>query len=639
MLARWGLAVICIMVFAAPVSAQNYNQMVFFGDSNLDTGYYRQLNNPNNNNNAAQIAAWDAAIATGAGAPTSRPGLMNSEILAGFFGLTAIPSNLPGGTNYATSGAKNVTVNSNQTGGFRGAVPTTVQISNYLADVGGAANPNALYVINSGANDISFAIGDSGAGPHPTDPDAYLRGAASALADSVAALKAAGARYFIVPDRPFSFPAANTPANAEERAARLLYTQAQWSELEARGVNFIPADFNAVRVAIAADKNAFGFEFIDTASGHTACTRPDASLAFAQNGWALWCSPTSPISQLIAGADQTRLFADDQHLTTAGQQIEADYFYNLLIAPSLISLLPETAVKTRRQLIGDIETQIALSQSHRGPNGLNAWVSGDIASLSIDNYHGFPGEDGTARSVVAGMDYDVAPGLIAGAAFSASAIKSEFGAFGDFEQDEKSISLYAAYTNSGFWGTLIGTYGRLDYDLDRIAPIGITLQSNLGSTDGENWSAAFQGGFDFHTLGVTHGPVIGFVTQQVSVDGFTEAGSFTSLAFAGQTRDSYVGQLGYRVSIDWATIHPFAQLVWNHEFADTHRNVTASLTTIDAPSYSLPAAVLGEDWGSVAAGVSVDVATGVKVVAKGTADFGDSDTVLYGGQLGLNIAF
>lgn len=161
MLARWGLAVICIMVFAAPVSAQNYNQMVFFGDSNLDTGYYRQLNNPNNNNNAAQIAAWDAAIATGAGAPTSRPGLMNSEILAGFFGLTAIPSNLPGGTNYATSGAKNVTVNSNQTGGFRGAVPTTVQISNYLADVGGAANPNALYVINSGANDISFAIGDS----------------------------------------------------------------------------------------------------------------------------------------------------------------------------------------------------------------------------------------------------------------------------------------------------------------------------------------------------------------------------------------------------------------------------------------------------------------------------------------------
>lgn len=285
MLARVGFSAIGIMIFTAAASAQNYNQMVFFGDSNLDTGYYRQLTNPNNNNNATQIAAWDAAIATGAGAPTSRPGLMNAEVLAGFFGLTAIPSNLPGGTNYATSGAKNVTVNSAESGGFRGAVPTTVQMSNYLSDVGGVANPNALYVINSGANDISFAIGDAGAGPHPTDPNAYLRNAASALADSVAALKAAGARYFIVPDRPFSFPAADTPANAEERAARLLYTQAQWSELEARGINFIPADFNAVRVAIAADKDAFGFEFIDTAPNHTACTKPNASLAFAQNGW------------------------------------------------------------------------------------------------------------------------------------------------------------------------------------------------------------------------------------------------------------------------------------------------------------------------------------------------------------------
>lgn len=296
-------------------------------------------------------------------------------------------------------------------------------------------------------------------------------------------------------------------------------------------------------------------------------------------------------------------------------------------------------MKTRSQLVADIETQIALSQSHRGPNGLNAWVSGDIASLSIDNYHGFPGEDGTARSVAAGVDYGIAPGLIAGAAFSASAIKSSFGEFGDFKQKEQSVSLYAAYANGGLWGSVIGTYGHLNYDLDRMAPIGITLQSNLGSTDGENWSAAFQGGYNFNSFGLTHGPIIGFVPQHVTVDGFTEAGSFTSLAFADQTRDSHVSQVGYRVSADWADVHPFAQLIWNHEFADADRDVVASLTTIEAPSYALPAVALGQDWGSATVGVSIDEAAGVKVLAKGTADFGDSDTVLYGGQLGLNIAF
>jgi outer membrane lipase/esterase len=635
---RWAFAAIVLLIFMTPALAQNYNQMVVFGDSNVDSSYYRQLSNPNNNNNAAQIAAWEAAIATGAGAPTSRPGQMNSEVLAGFFGLTANPANLPGGTNYATSGAKNVTVNSNQTGGFRGAVPTTVQISNYLFASGGAANPNALYLINSGANDVSFAVGDAGQGPYPSNPDQYLRGAAGALAQSIADLKAAGARYVIVPGRPFSFPTG--AANADERAARLLYTQALWSELDARGVNFIPADFNAVRVAIAADRAAFGFEFIDTGLGHTACTRPNAALyPFAQNGWALWCSPTSPVSQLIPGADQTRLFADEQHLSTAGQKIEADYFYSLLTAPSQISLLAETAVKARTRLTADIATQIALSQSRRGANGLNAWVTGDISSLSIDNYQGFADESNTSRSITAGFDYGVAPGLIVGAAFSTGALESSFGEFGDFEQDERSISLYAAYAEGGFWGNVIGTYGRLDYDLDRIAPIGITLQSNLGSTDGENWSVAFQGGYDFTDWGVTHGPVIGFVSQHVTVDGFTESGSFTSLQFGEQTRTSNVAQLGYRVGFDWSNLHPFAQVVWNHEFADTGRDVVASLTTISAPSFALPAVALGTDWGSATVGVAIDLGEGVKVVAKGTADFGESSAILYGAQLGLNVAF
>ena len=43
------------------------------------------------------------------GKPTTSPGLVSSEALAGKFGLLAIPSD-QGGTNYATSGAKDVTV-------------------------------------------------------------------------------------------------------------------------------------------------------------------------------------------------------------------------------------------------------------------------------------------------------------------------------------------------------------------------------------------------------------------------------------------------------------------------------------------------------------------------------------------------
>ena len=43
-------------------------------------------------------------------------------------------------------------------------------------------------------------------------------------------------------------------------------------------------------------------------------------------------------------AEQTYLWSDPHHLTTAGQTIESDYMYSLITAPSQISLLAETAV-------------------------------------------------------------------------------------------------------------------------------------------------------------------------------------------------------------------------------------------------------------------------------------------------------
>ena len=51
------------------------------------------------------------------------------------------------------------------------------------------------------------------------------------------------------------------------------------------------------------------------------------------------------------------------------------------------------------------------------------------------------------------------------------------------------------------------------------------------------------------------------------VGGFTETGSFTSLSFGDQVRDSAIGTLGYRVSLDAGMFRPFAKVAWNHELA------------------------------------------------------------------------
>jgi outer membrane lipase/esterase len=627
--ALWAVA--SLMVAAAPAAAQTFNQAIVFGDSSVDSGYYKLLPNPGSN--ATYNALWASAVAHGAGAPTTSPGFLNSQFLASYFGLTAMPANEPGGTNFATSGAKNVTVNTSATGGFKAATPTTVQIANYLTGNGGIANPTAIYLVSSGGNDVSFALGETGTGPFPANPTAYLTSAAGSLASSLASLQAAGARYIVVPDLAYSFPI-NSPV---DQAAKLAYSQSLWNALAADGVNFIPADFNSVRLAIQANPSAFGFIHIGTGPGQSACTIP----AGVTTAWALLCSsdPNAPSHLVSPNAEFTDLFADDQHLTTAGQKIEADYYYSLIVAPSMISMLAEAPVKTRAAVVDTIYQQITQGDRQRGPSGFNIWATIDATYLALDNYPGFPSDPGIPVYGSVGFDKAIGTWLFGGA-LSLGGQKASFAQnFGGFSQDEFAASVYAAHRIGALWGLAIASGGTIRDDVNRTVPIGITLQGNTAVTSGSNFSLAGFTGFDFITGNLTHGPLAGVVLQRVFIDGFTESGSFTSLAFASQVRDSAVTSLGYRASLDLGAWRPYAQVLWDHELVSPDRLVTASLTTIAAPSFSMPAVVLGSDWASATVGTTYSWDKRYTALIGLTGEVAQGGVTAYGGQLGLNIAF
>ena len=146
------LAFVCLLA-TADLSAQGFNQFVAFGDSTVDSGWYRNPATPPGSTNATFEADFLIALGQGAGKATTNPGPMNTEVLSSYFGLTAIPGNQPGGSNYATGDARNSQTN---TTGNLNAVPTATQIANYLAGHSGVANPNALYVISSGGNDVTI---------------------------------------------------------------------------------------------------------------------------------------------------------------------------------------------------------------------------------------------------------------------------------------------------------------------------------------------------------------------------------------------------------------------------------------------------------------------------------------------------
>lgn len=168
-------ASLVLALFSAQASA--YSALYVFGDSLSDTG--------------------NVAVITGGTQPVSPPyatgrfsnGPVWVETLAANLGLNATAA-LNGGTNFAFGGAV--------TGGpYTSATPSlTAQVNTYyLPSVGGVADPNALYVVWGGGNDVR-AIGQG------SQPPSALANSVANIAGIISTLTAAGAQNFVIPNLP-----------------------------------------------------------------------------------------------------------------------------------------------------------------------------------------------------------------------------------------------------------------------------------------------------------------------------------------------------------------------------------------------------------------------------------------------------
>jgi outer membrane lipase/esterase len=295
-----------------------------FGDSNVDTGWFKVSPFSGNTKFDPDLAM---SSTFGIGEPTNNPGPMSVEVLAKALGTTALPAN-QGGTNFAVSGAKNVNVNTPANGGFPNAVPTATQISNFLLGntVGGAD----LIVVNSGANDISFALGSLSGFTVPQQ-NAYIASQATALAVAIKSLQLHGATHIIVAGQPENF------GDASFQAARQFYDTTLRNALTGQQVLLAWGNLNQVRKDIIANPATFGITLFNSTADQTACPLPSAVLNIA-TAWALLCSANSPVTKPTAFANQA-LFADDQHWSAAAQKVLGSY-YNCLARFTWPQLVP-----------------------------------------------------------------------------------------------------------------------------------------------------------------------------------------------------------------------------------------------------------------------------------------------------------
>lgn len=574
-------AILTGLLFSSAAAATDFSQVVVFGDSLSDAG--------------------NLSLSQGSPTPlrfTTNPGTTTAENVATALGFTLAPS-VAGGTDYAFGGA----------GVVQGVAPVPTlpqQMAMYLAASGGAADPNALYQVWGGANDIFYLTGTS------TDANVLAAGtaaAAQAEVNMLGQLQAAGARYVVVYNLP---DVGKTPASAAGGPAAqqggtqlsLVYNgvlNTGLSQLSNNGLNVIPVNTFALLNEVIANPSAYGFSNVTT----PAC-----------NGSSVQCGPAGsglPFSY-AAGTDQTYLFADGVHPTTAAHAMVAQYVVSEIMAPGQISLLGEAPLAASAAQYRAIRNQM-LADGQGSDTRMFASV--DYGRQRFDAASGSPKTDSDNVNLTVGADVRASEHVSFGVALGLGQHNADFaGGMGGYKLQDISGLGYALYHNGGGYVGGFGSFGQSNFsDVNRRILLGQALRTEGGKADGSHLGGGLEGGWWFGTGSLKTGPFAHVEWQTVKIDSYTESGAdSTAMWFGAQQRDALIESLGWRLQGQWqaggATLMPYVELAWNHDDKADPREVRAGLVSMPG-SFALTGYVPDKTWASADVGLSAQFSPNV----------------------------
>jgi len=576
-----------LAVAAAPALAADFTDFsstVFFGDSLTDSGFFQPI-----------LVAQYGANAGVAAKFTTNPGLVWAEYLADYYGSNATPAwqltptGIAAGTgnDYAAGGA---TVG--QGAGFPPTPPTqfapsiTDQVGAYLAGHGGAADPNALYTVWGGANDLFFFLNGA-------TTQAQFLGAAGQEVQLIGSLEAAGARYVLVPTMPdvgtTPFGLSQGPAGSAGITQLVAgYNATLFGGLAANGLRVIPLDTFTLLHEITADPGTYGFTNVTT----PACGASPS----------LGCTAANFVDP---NAASTYVFADGVHPTTAAHQVLAQYAISILEAPNQMAILPHSEAVIGRSRADRVAANAALRPAGEG---MRWWgnVSGDFQRYGKGDLY-----DGNGATLDAGVDWR-SGNLVYGGFAGWGRQNLDWGHnMGDFSQDDGSLGGFLGWHGDNGWVDGQLSYSWLGFDTDRKVALGAATRTQHGSTNGANISVGVSGGWTFRGGNWTNGPVGSLLWQRIDVDGFAENDPTlsTSLAYPDQRFRSLIGSLGWQVNYNPSDrIQPYARLSMDHEFRETPQESFAQVQSIPglAP-YAVPGIQFDRTYGTLLLGAHTTV--------------------------------
>ncbi|MDQ2701578.1 MAG: autotransporter domain-containing protein [Pseudomonadota bacterium] len=587
---------VALALAAAPTLAQEspFSQTVFFGDSLTDSGHFRPV--------LIQVVGPNGALI---GKFTTNPGLVWSEYLADHYGTDATSDN-QGGSNYAVGGAWVGT----ETAGGLGAQPSlATQVGGYLASTGGRADPNALYSVWGGANDL-FSVTSLAQAP------AVIGAAVAAEVGIVGGLKAAGARYVLVANVPDlgltpAFRAGGAPMMAQGTALASAYNDALFAGLASQGLSVIPVDTFGFLQEVAADPGAYGFSNVTSAGCSTA----------VQGGSSLFCSPASYVSPDVPGG---YMFADGVHPTTRTHAMMAELAVSMIDGPRQVAMLPHVETVVGRARAERVATRTSQPRDGAQADGMQWWF--DVRADS-QRYGDGNDYDGIGPALTIGVE-KASGNLVYGGFAGYGQQAMDWGLRrGSFDQNDATIGGYAGWRSGSLWLNGQASYSQLGYDIDREVQLGPVTRVHSGSPDGSNISIGVGAGWDFGEGALRHGPVVSLLSQKIEIDGYAEsdAALSTALAYPEQSFDSLIASVGWQ--LDWAPsdrIHPYARVTVDREYQEAPEQAFASAQSIPGSlQYAVPGLGFDDQYGTLMFGARTHL-FGMEANVGASATFGQS---------------
>lgn len=568
---------------------------------------------------------------------TTNPGQVTLQDVAKYYALRLSPS-LLGGTDFAWGGAG---INNNSPGTPSTVPLLTAQLQQYLTASGGKADPTALYAVWGGANDIFYNAYMAGGGAiSAQQAQVNIITAAQTEGGMLASLKQAGAKYIMV----FNLPniGATPDAAAQGAAAQaslqgLSITFNNTLNLAINqvnpGINIIPVNVYGMLNEILANPSKYGFTNVTD----PACGAGSSSLE---------CGPAGSGAPYTYadGTQNTYLFADGVHPTTAGHALLAQYVESIVNAPAQMSLLgqaPLAAYDAHQAALRNEMLVDSLGEAHRGVSffanydyGHQTYDATANTARSVSNNNVLTlGANATAgNNLSVGMALGIAQQSTGGA-----------GAVGFKTQD----LLFSGFANARFGAAYLGgnaSVGQLSYtDITRYIPLGPDLRTETGKTSGSHLAATLEGGYWFDWGSLRTGPFAQLGYQRVSVDPFNEtSGDASAMWFGKQVVKSATAALGWQLTGKMAMgetmLQPFARVSYVHDSDAKAEMVSAGLTTMSG-TFALPGFVPDKSWVNASLGLTAHFSPTLTGYASYTGVFSNSSQKLNSINLGLGMRF